>query len=124
MSLAYGRKVRHKIETCRYSDEVTALLARRIKKMPEYKDCEVTCYPPMGLDCNCSIAVKNQTSTTIGFLTITDRENGFVYVDYNAPKLNAYPKDSIGDINGFNNVKRPLPTDIDEAIKLVFTISQ
>ena len=119
MVRGYGRKIRHKISTCKYADEVTDLLARHIKKMDEYKNCKVKCYPPMGLDAKCSISVKNGEKL-IGFLTIMDRENGFVYDDYNAPKSNIYPKDSIGDINGFNIQKKELPTEIDKAINLVF----
>lgn len=115
----YGRKTRLKISTCRYADEVTNLLARRIKKIDRYKNCKITCYPPMGLDAACSISVKDGEQL-LGWLTIVDRQDGFVYNEYKAPKINTYPKDSIGDINGFNIPKKDLPTDIDEAIKLVF----
>lgn len=121
MVRGYGRKIRHKITTCRYADEVTDLLARRIKQIDKYKNCDVTCYPPMGLDASCSISVK-RGEELLGFLTIMDRENGFVYNDYKAPKNKAYPDGSIGDLNGFNIPKRELPTDIEEAVKLVFDI--
>ncbi len=122
MSLPYGRKIRRSIKNCKYNDEVTALLARRIRKMPEYAGCDVKCYGPFGLFTECSVSVKDKDGKQLGFLTVTDDSEGFVYVDYDAPPLEVYPHGSIGEMNGGNNQKRPLPTDIEEVLKLVFTI--
>ena len=86
----YGRKTRLKITTCQYTDEVTELLARKIRKMEQYKDCKITCYGPMGLGATCSISVE-RNDELIGFLTIgyAPSETGFgsfEYRDYNAQK--------------------------------------
>ena len=122
MVKGYGRKARTKLSTCRFPEEVTDLLARRIRKMPAYKDCRVEDMGPFGLGCRCILSVK-KNDKLIGFLEVKDGPygKGFSYVDYNAPKTNAFPKDSIGDINGFNDATLPLPSDIDEVLKLVFT---
>lgn len=120
---AYGRKTRRSIATCLYTDEVTDLLARSIRKMPEYADCKVQSMGPFGLGAECSVSVK-RGDEFLGFLTVGYGPNEFgapfSYVDYNAPKKNTYPKGSIGDINGFNYVNHTLPMDINEVLKLVF----
>lgn len=123
-SYAYGRKkVRKRIATCLYTDEVTDLLARRIRKMPEYADCKIESRGPFGLGATCHVSVK-RGEELLGFLTINYGPHGFgapfEYTDYNAPKKHTYPDGSLGDLNGFNHVTRPLPMDIDEALKLVF----
>jgi hypothetical protein len=118
----YGRKIRRKIENCRYTDEVADLLARRIRQMPEYKDCKVESMGPFGLGATCSVHV-DRDGELVGFLTIGyngEDAGNFNYVDYNAPKIKAYPEGSIGDMNGFNYQKQKLPTDINEAVGLVF----
>lgn len=120
MNLSYGRKLRRSIARCKFADEVTDLLARKIRKNPKYSDCKVESYGPMGLGAECHVIVK-RGDEYIGSLTVkSDVSDNFVYVDYNAKRNSIYPKGSLGDINGFNNVTRPLPTDIDEALKLVF----
>lgn len=124
MIKGYGRKVRRSITKCMYTDEVAELIARRIRQKPEYKHYTVDAMGPFGLGAECMVAVKDGNEY-IGSLTIryAPSESGFgsfEYTDYNAPKKRAYPKGSIGDINGFNDVTRPLPTDIEEVIRLVF----
>ena len=120
---AYGRKTRRSIATCLYTDEVVNLLARRIRKMPEYADCRVQSMGPFGLGAECSVSVK-RGEELLGFLTVNygPHEFGapFEYTDYNVPKKHTYPDGSLGDLNGFNYVTRPLPMNIDEALKLVF----
>ena len=120
---AYGRKTRRSISTCRYTDEVTDLLARRIRKMPEYADCKIESMGPFGLGATCSVSVM-RGDDLLGFLTVGYGQNEFgtpfSYIDYNAPKKNTYPEGSIGDMNGFNYVSHTLPTDINEVLKLVF----
>lgn len=120
----YGRKTRQKLTTCVYTDEVTDLLARRIKQMPQYSDCKVESMGPFGLGATCSVSVR-RGEELLGFLTVgyAPSKTGFgnfEYIDYNAPSKKIYPKDSIGDLNGFNNVTHPLPTEIEDVIKLVF----
>lgn len=119
----YGRKTRRSIATCTYTDEVTDLLARRIRTMPEYTDCEVESMGPFGLGATCSVSVK-RGDDLLGFLTVGYGQNGFgapfSYIDYNAPKKNTYPEGSIGDMNGFNYVNHTLPMEINEVLKLVF----
>ncbi len=120
---AYGRKTRRSIKTCRYTDEVANLLARRIRKMPEYADCKIECMGPFGLGATCSVSVK-RGDDLLGLLTVGYGQNEFgapfSYIDYNAPKKNTYPEGSIGDMNGFNYVNHTLPMDIGEVLKLVF----
>ncbi len=118
----YGRKARRTLATCRFTDEVTDLLARKIGKMPEYADCEIKSMGPFGLGATCSVSVK-RGEDLLGFLTVGYNERDgipFNYVDYDAPKRNVYPEDSIGDLNGFNYVTHPLPMDITEVLALVF----
>ena len=113
-----GLMQRNKLSTCRYAYEVTDLLARRIKN--QNKTYEVTTFPPMGLGATCAISVKNSNKELIGFLQIEsdDYKGGFVYLTNRSRVV--YPKGSIGDINGFNVVKEPLPTTLPEVINLVF----
>lgn len=112
--------LKRKIENCSYAYEVTALLKRAILKNPAYKGCEVTTYPPMGLTASCSISIKNGEKA-IGFLTIgygkEDRKGDFTYQSNDI--RNAYPKGSIGDINGLNMVWKKLPTEVDKVIDLI-----
>lgn len=120
-------KTRESLATCRYTDEVTDLLARRIRKMPEYADCEIQSMGPFGIGAKCSVSVK-RGDDLLGFLTVgydsSEDENApFHYVDYNAPKKNTYPEGSIGDMNGLNYVIHTLPMDIDEVLQLVFKIT-
>lgn len=117
----YGRKTRRNLQKCRYTDEVTDLIARTIRKMPEYSKCRVDSMGPFGLGAECSVSVKDGDEL-LGFLTVTygPYNEGFEYVDYNAKKKSTYPKGSIGDINGFNNVTYPLPSNMSEVIDLVF----
>ncbi len=120
--IGYGRKTRRSIATCRYTDEVTDLLARRIRKMPEYADCKIESMGPFGLGATCSVSVK-RGDDLLGFLTVgygPSEDAPFNYVDYNVPKKNTYPEGSIGDMNGFNYVNHTLPMDIGEVLKLVF----
>ena len=125
MIRGYGRKIRRKIKTCRYTDEVAELLAREIRKDPRYRNCKVEAMGPFGLGATCSVSVRRnvlpKNEELLGYLTITyGPNNTFEYVDYSAPKKSTYPKNSIGDINGFNDVTYPLPTDLKEAVELVF----
>ncbi len=124
MVKGYGRKTRRSIARCQYTDEVTDLLARRIRKMPEYANCKIESMGPFGLSAECSISVKNGEEL-LGFLTVRygNHDGSFAYVDYDAPKNRFYPIGSIGHINGFDRPTRPLPTDIDEAVKLVLKVS-
>lgn len=121
----HGRKVRKSIATCRYTDEVADLLARRIRKIPEYADCKIESMGPFGLGATCSVSVM-RGDDLLGFLTIgygPSEDAPFNYVDYNAPKKNTYPEGSIGDMNGFNYVNHTLPMDINEVLKLIFKIA-
>ena len=120
MSLSNGRKIRRKIENCRYADEVTALIARRVQQLPEYKGCKVERYGPVGQDATCSIAVHAPNGDLMGYLSIVYRGDGFKYNDYTAPESGAYPKGSIGDMNGFNVRKRTLPLDINAVLDILF----
>lgn len=126
MVKGYGRKTRLKLSTCQFTDEVTDLLARRIRQMPQYKDCKVNSRGPFGLGATCSVSVK-KGDKLLGFLTVgyEPSENGFGsfnYLDYNAPEKHTYPKGSIGDMNHLNIQTRKLPTELSEVIELVFAM--
>lgn len=110
--------MKRKIETCNYAYEVTALLVHKMKKDPRYSKYEIVAYPPMGLEAACSIAVKDNEKC-IGFLTIVDDNETGKFRYRTNRVLKTYPKGSIGDINGFNIVKRPLPCDIEEVFNLI-----
>lgn len=124
MIRGYGRKIRRKLEKCQFTDEVADLIARRIRQIPDYSDCEVKAYGPMGLGATCSVHVK-RAGELIGFLTVGYGKNSFgdfEYLDYESPRKDIYPIGSIGDLNGFNYQTHSLPTDIGDAIKLVFAM--
>lgn len=127
MVKGYGRKTRLKISTCQFTDEVTDLLARRIRQMAEYKDCTICSMGPFGLGATCSISVK-RNDELLGFLTVGYEPSessfgSFNYLDYNAPEKHTYPKGSIGDMNNLNVKTCKLPTRLDEVINLVFKMA-
>lgn len=112
--------LKRKIENCTYAYEVTALLKRAILKDPQFLGCEVETYPPMGLTASCAISIKKEKEC-IGFLNIgyyeEDKKGSFSYQSDDVH--NAYPKGSIGDMNGFNSIWKKLPTSVEEVIKLI-----
>ncbi len=102
------------IKNCNYTHEVADLLARAIRKMPEYAGCEVEDYGPFGLTCEGSVFVKNADGLIIGSIDIhysKDSESGF-----------SYGKSREMDRNSSKNLtpEKPLPTNLEEAVSCVF----
>ena len=90
---------RRKLSTCRYAYEATELLARQIRKKNKTWKDEQGCF--------------------IGFLTIGYGKDDSL--TYQTPTVtHAYPKGSIGDINGLNHVYKELPKNVDDVVSLVF----
>lgn len=108
-----GRKrALRSIKSCGFTYEVTELLARKMKKMPQYANCDIESMGPFGMKAESSVSVKDGDSL-IGFLTVRYGYNGaFEYVDYNRK------------IGSYNYATKVLPTKLDDAIKLVLSKGQ
>ncbi|MBQ3949080.1 MAG: hypothetical protein II661_01275 [Bacteroidales bacterium] len=76
---------------------------------------------PFGICATCTVLVK-RNDDYIGSLTVDyGTEEKFNYVDYNAPKTNAFKPGTIGDMNGLNHPRKPLPASMDEILNLIFS---
>ena len=112
---------RRSISKCRFTGEVTNIIARYISKLPEYQDCEIISMGPFGICATCTVLIK-RNDDYIGSLTVDyGTEGKFNYVDYNAPKTNAFKPGTIGDMNGLNHPRKPLPASMDEILNLIFS---
>lgn len=107
------------IKNCNRTYEVTDLLARLIKKDPKYKDCKIETYGPFGLNCECSIFVK-QNDEIIGDLTIIYGYGESKFRRRTYENTYTYPDGSIGALNGDNYKSYDLPLDNEQCLKLVF----
>ena len=115
------RKHRRKLSTCHNSWEVADLVARTIRKLPEYADCAVEGFGPFGLTAESHVSVKRDGGGYIGSLTIrANSDDTFNYVDYNAPWVCKCKPGSIADLNGLQYAEKPLPENMNEIIELVF----
>lgn len=102
------------IKNCNHTYEVADLLARTIRKMPEYADCKVENCGPFGLSNECSVYVTSPDDFIIGIITIhysNDSESGF-----------SYGKTREMDRNSSKNLtpEKPLPINLEEAVSCVF----
>lgn len=102
------------IKNCNYTHEVAELLARAIRKMPEYAGCEVDDYGPFGISSESSVFVKNTDGLIIGSIDIhysKDSESGF-----------SYGKSREMDRNSLKNLtpEKPIPTKLEDAVSCVF----
>lgn len=109
-----GRKrALRSIKSCGFTYEVTELLARKMKKMPQYANCDIESMGPFGMKAESSVSVRDGDNL-IGFLTVRYGYNGaFEYVDYNR---------KISSLNGY--ATKVLPTKLEDAIKLVLSKGQ
>ncbi len=117
------RKHRRKLSTCHNSWEVADLVARTIRKLPEYSDCAIEGYGPFGLTAQSIVSVKRDGGGYIGHLTIRQNflDDTFNYVDYDAPLVRECEPGSIADLNGLQYAEKPLPQSMSEIIELVFS---
>lgn len=78
-------------------------------------------YGPYGLMSEMMIVLAKDKTKSIceqPTISLTLRiSNGMVLCDA-GKRINRYPKDSIGELNGMNKVFEPLPMDFDEIVKL------
>lgn len=78
-------------------------------------------YGPYGLMGEIMIVLTKDTMKSISeqpTISLTLRiSNGMVLYD-TGKRINRYPKDSIGELNGMNKVFEPLPMDFDEIVKV------
>lgn len=109
-------------EKLRWIDGIINPLAEKIaKKYNLYYDV----YGPFGLDNETTIYWSDKPKFNIR----KDKKIGITLYpnNYDQGKINywtgdttnQYPKDSIGELNGFNNIKAPLPLELEEIIKLL-----
>ncbi len=102
------------IKNCNITHEVADLLARTIRKMPEYAGCEVDTYGPFGMSNESSVFVENTDGLIIGSINIhysKDSESGF-----------SYGKSREMDRNSSKNLtpEKPIPTKLEDAVSCVF----
>ncbi len=107
-------RVKRLIKNCKRTHEVADLLARTIRKMPEYAGCEVDTYGPFGMSNESSVSVKNADGLIIGSINIhysKDSESGF-----------SYGKPREMERNSSNNFtpEKPIPTKLEDAVSCVF----
>ena len=117
---------------CSPFNKILIPLCKEICKRKGFKYFEI--YGPFGLTCQTSLyfsnegkKLKNERMDSINItkvdtwgITLTPSnktESGYKY--WNGETTNKYSEGSIGWLNGENNVYVPLPTDIDEIIKLL-----
>ena len=102
------------IKNCNYTHEVADLLARTIRKMPEYAECEVDDYGPFGMSNESSVFVTNTDGLIIGTIDIhysMDSESGFSY---------GKPREMARISTKNLTPEKPLPTNLEEAVSCVF----
>ena len=109
-------------------------LCKEICKRKGFKYFEI--YGPFGMCCETSLYFSNEgkeknwrdsrmndidickvDTWSIQLTYNNNTESGYQY--WTGEVTNRYPKGSIGELNGENNVYAPLPADIDEIIKLL-----
>ena len=96
-------------------------------------------YGPFGLDCETSIFFSNESKKpskseklglcrpidicnvdTYGLYDLVTRGDNETEVHYaTGEETNEFTKDSIGYLNGFNRVRKPLPDNLDEIIQVL-----
>lgn len=94
------------------------------KKLADHFGLEYELYGPFGMECETSIYLSKDLNVsicdqkTISLTLRPDWEKN--WLTYNTgKKINRYPKGSLGDMNGYNDVYAPLPMEFDEILKLV-----
>jgi len=104
-------------------------LANEIKSRTGLKYFEI--YGPFGVEGETTIYFSNHGRD--GDIKICEVETYHITIEYSynenneldhlvywtGETTNRFPKGTIGELNGLNNVYAPLPTDIDEIIKLL-----
>ena len=123
-----------KLKMPSWVNDIIVPLAEEIKSRLDKKAYEI--YGPFGCECETSIYFSdygkdgNIEITKVPTLSLTvrpqwkhndiyTRTTEFKLTYWTGDKTNEYAKGTIGELNGLNNVFAPLPTDIDEIIKLL-----
>lgn len=96
------------------------------KKLSEHYGLPYEIYGPFGLECETSIYLRkdmsksicDQKTISIRLRPFGDRENDWITYD-TGERTNRYAKGSMGELNGYNSVYAPLPTDFNEILKLM-----
>lgn len=94
------------------------------EKLSAHFGMQYEIYGPFGTECETSIYLRKDMSrgisdqATISIVLRPEFEEK--WVDYNTgEKHMRYPKGSVGDMNGLNDVYAPLPMEFDKILKLV-----
>ena len=112
-------------------DTILIPLANEICKRKGFKHFDI--YGPFGLSCETSVYFANKAHekteevyTDIDIcdidtwsLTLTPSDSPSGYSYWTGKETNTYPKGSIGELNGMNQIYAPLPADIDQIIELL-----
>lgn len=133
--LAYHNKKVDKMQydTCSRWNCIIYPLAEEIKSRCGFKYCGI--YGPFGIEAQFSIYFANEgisrktkrCDDSIDICKVEtwcldlkpSHDENVEYEYYTGEDDNTYESGSIGDLNGFNKKYKPLPTDIDEIIKLL-----
>ena len=100
------------------------LIVPLAKKLSEHFDMPYEIYGPFGTECETSIYLRKDMSKSISeqpTVSLTLRPSWeTTWLTYNTgEKIKRYPKGSVGDLNGLNDVYAPLPMEFEEILKLV-----
>lgn len=91
------------------------------EELAKHFNMHANVYGPCGLMSEMMIVLAKDKTKSIceqPTISLTLRiSNGMVLYDA-GKRINRYPKDSIGELNGMNKVFEPLPMDFDEIVKL------
>lgn len=96
------------------------------KRLSEHYSLPYEIYGPFGLECETSIylrkdmskSITEQKTISIHLRPFGDHENDWMTYD-TGERVNRYARGSIGELNGYNSVYAPLPTDFNEILKLM-----
>ena len=94
------------------------------KRLAEHFEMGYEIYGPFGMECETSIYLRKDMKESIcdqKTISITLRPDWEkLWLSYNTgEKISRYPKGSVGDMNGYNDVYAPLPVEFEEILKLV-----
>lgn len=113
---------KHKKKYLNWIDGIVIPLAKELSKR---FNLSYEIYGPFGLCCETSIYLKEDknksiTEQTTFSITVEPKDLSIGELVYRTgERTNKYPQGSIGELNGFDCITKPMPDTIDEIIKLM-----